>query len=408
MDLHGLRQHTPPRTSIRPPWPGVNTRLSLLMFLTYAAPGAIVPLFSLRLKELGFTPVQIGWCCATQAIGSLLAPLLAGQIADRWLAAEKCLAICAFVAAVLLWALGTLSSPVAVFVVSLLFWLVMAPSLTLSTSTCFAHLRDPRREFGGVRMWGTVGWVVPGWVFGFWLASGLSTSTDLSDAFRLASILACVFGAYTLTLPHTPPRRSGASGAAPIAALRLLRGRAFFIYALCTLGVAVALPFSSQLSPLLLESLGVPRPWVPRLLTVAQGSEVISLLLLPRVLTWLGVRGTMKVGLAAVGMTLGGLAIGKPLPLVLAGLGLYGLCISCYLVAGQMYLNQRSREDLRASAQALHSVLCGVGLLIGNLLVGQIRHWVGGAFGPTLAVGAMLGFLLLVLFAVAFPRQEAS
>ena len=93
---------------------------------------------------------------------------------------------------------------------------------------------------------------------------------------------------------------------------------------------------------------------------------------------------------------------------MLAGLGLYGLCISCYLVAGQMYLNQRSREDVRASAQAFHSVLCGLGLLIGNLLVGQVRDWFDGAFAPTFAIGAALAGALLLVFTVAFPRTEAA
>ena len=43
-------------------------RLAILMFLQYAAPGAMLPLFSLRLQELQFTPVEIGWACATQAL----------------------------------------------------------------------------------------------------------------------------------------------------------------------------------------------------------------------------------------------------------------------------------------------------------------------------------------------------
>src|SRR5205823_119688 len=84
-----------------------------------AAPGAGLPLFSLRLQELHFTPVEIGWVCATQALAGLFAPLFAGQVADRWWPAERCLAVCAAFAGTLLWLLSELTGPAAVFATSL-------------------------------------------------------------------------------------------------------------------------------------------------------------------------------------------------------------------------------------------------------------------------------------------------
>src|SRR5262249_35101474 len=259
---------------------------------------------------------------------------IAGQIADRWLAAERCLTVCSFVAAGLLWLVGSLTSPQAGFAVNLLFWFVMAPSMTLSAGTCFAHPPDPRHEFARVRMWGTVGWVLPGWLLAFWMGMEPMVRTlapdgpvpHLADAFKLAAVLAVIFGFYTLTLPHTPPQRA-ADLAAPLAALRLLRGRAFFIYCLCPFGICPALPFFWQVTLRLLESLGVPEAWIALLWTLALASEVAALFVLPAALRRLGVRGTMRLGLAAAVVTLAGLALGRPLPLVLGALALYGLCV---------------------------------------------------------------------------------
>src|ERR1700719_2036934 len=124
------------------------------MFLQYAPHGAFVPLFSLRLQELGFSPVEIGWACATQALAALIAPLVAGQVADRWFPAQRCLAVCAVLAGMILWLLTALTSWPAVFAASLAFWLVMGPANTLGTALSFAHLADPARDFGGVRLWG--------------------------------------------------------------------------------------------------------------------------------------------------------------------------------------------------------------------------------------------------------------
>src|SRR5262245_39452524 len=103
----------------------MRTRLSVLMFLQYAPAGAVIPLFSLHLQVLGFSPLEVGWACATQSLGTLLAPLVAGQIADRWWPAERLLALCALAAGTLLWLLAALHTAPTVFLVALAFWLVM-------------------------------------------------------------------------------------------------------------------------------------------------------------------------------------------------------------------------------------------------------------------------------------------
>src|SRR5262249_11388299 len=144
--------------------------LSLLMFLQYAPQGALVPLFSLRLQELGFSPIAMGYACSTQALAQLVGPFVAGQLADRWFSAERCLFVCALGASGLLWLLAELTSPAAVFAVSLAFWLVMGPASTLGTGLSFAHLRSGP-EFGKVRLWGTIGWVASGWLVGLGLSN---------------------------------------------------------------------------------------------------------------------------------------------------------------------------------------------------------------------------------------------
>jgi MFS family permease len=388
------------------------------MFLQYAVPGALVPLFSLRLQELGFTPLEIGWACATQALAALVSPLVAGQVADRWFPAERCLAACAFASATTLWVLAELTSPSTVFGTSLVFWLLMGPVLTLGISVSFAHLERPERDFGPVRMWGTVGWMVPGWLLGYWfsnpewLIGGLALlrparpSGELADAFRLAGLFGFVLGAYALTLSPTPPKRRAGAWLAPLAALSLLRGRAFAIYGLCQFGVCVTVPFSIQVTPLLLEALGVPRPWLGPTLTLAQSTEMVALWLLPVLLLRLGIRGTMLVGLLAWAGALGILTLGQPTWLVVASQGLNGLCICCYIVAGQVFVNSRAHGEVRASAQALLAFVNGLGMLAGNLLVGGVRRQVNGEFRPTFAVGAAIALGLVVIFALGFREAE--
>src|SRR5712664_1830462 len=80
----------------------VYLKLSIMMFLQYAIWGAWLPLFYGYLTGyLGVTPIDAGWLFSIAAIGALLAPFIAGQIADRWFNTEKFLAISHLVGAAL-------------------------------------------------------------------------------------------------------------------------------------------------------------------------------------------------------------------------------------------------------------------------------------------------------------------
>jgi MFS family permease len=395
-------------------------RLSLFMFLLYAPGGAVLPLFSLHLKDLQFTPQEVGWIFAAQPLASLIGPLLAGQLADRWFSTERCLAVCSFSSAVVIWLLADLETFPDVFSLNFAFWLLMGPALTLGVSLCFAHLRGPDGDFGPIRMWGTVGWVVPVWLLSFWFDNPAwltpvyewlrpdNPQSTFSDMFRLAALLSAVLGVYCLTLPHTPPAQTGRSMLAPLAAMKLLRRPAFALYTVVTLGVCVTLPFTGQVTPLLLEYLGVPRPWLARSLTIAQSTEIVTLGLLPMFLLRLGTRGTMRLGLVAWVTALILLMIGHPLGLVMSSMTLNGLYICGFLVAGQVFVHRQARGDIRASAQALLTFSNAIGLLIGNVLVGVVRSWANEAFPPTFGVAAGIALFLLLVFLVGFPPDDTN
>jgi hypothetical protein len=408
----------------------MRLRLSALMFLQYAVMGAWVPLFSLILSELGFSPGEVARTCATAALGALLAPLLWGQIADRWFAAQHCISFCAGACGTLLWVLSYLATPGAMFAAALGYWFFMVPVVTLGTSLTFRNLRHPESDFGPVRMWGTVGWVAPNLLLGCWFADSASMRTvvaflrpgqpvsELADAFRLGGILAFILSAYAWTLPHTPPspRRTTdadsprgwfrAAFEAPLLAAQLFRQRSFFVYCLCLMGLYITIPFSSQLTPLLLSESGVARSWLPATLTIAQSLEVATLALLPRILSRLEVKGTLLLGVCAWTAALAILSVGQPAWLVVASLGLHGVFITCFLVAGQVFVNRRAQQDVRASAQAILHFLNGIGMLAGNLVVGSIRSASGGQFVPAFLTATILSGGLVIVLLLGFRKRE--
>jgi hypothetical protein len=341
-------------------------------------------------------------------------------VADRWARADRCLAVCAFSGGALLWLLAGCAAPAPFFLVSLAFWLVMAPAMTLSNAISFAHLRAPEREFGRVRLWGTVGWLVQGWVLGYWFSRPAwlrralrlfapgTPDAGMADIFRLGAVMAFVLGLYALTLPATPPRRDAPAPLAPLAAARLLRRRAFAVYFLCNVGLWVTVAFAGQTTPLFLSSRGVPRHWLGPALSIAQSTEVVALGVLPLLLARWGQRRVMLAGLVAWATAMTVLTVGRPLGLVVGSLGLNGLFICCFLVAGQVFVNGQAPGDVRASAQALITFTGGLGLLGGNLLAGWVRGGEAGQrFAPTFGVAAAIALAALLVFSVGFRHEHA-
>lgn len=387
------------------------------MFLQYAPAGAVLPLFSLYLQRLGFSPFEIGLASAMQAVGTLFA-LLAGQAADRWLPAERCLVALAFAAGALLWVFPALTSPAAVVVVTLLFWVAMAPAITLGTTICFAQLATPERHFSGVRLWGTVGWMAATWLLGYWFTDptwasrllslvrpGLAES-ELADAFRLASVLAFALAAYGLTLPHTPPQHHLGSPFAPLATLALFRDRSFSVFLIGSFGVSLTGAFYSQNVQLLLAQLGVADQRIGPLSTVGQLSEVSFMALLPMLLLRLEMRGTMLFGLVVWTIGLAALASGEPLGLVVVALATWGTVVACYLVIGQVFVNSRARGDIRTSAQALMTCCNAFGSVLGHLVAGWTRGRTGGDLRPVFALATALAAVATTVFLLGFRAER--
>jgi hypothetical protein len=386
-----------------------------MMFLQYTPAGAVLPLYSTYLQEqLGFQSMGIAVCCATQAFATLCAALFAGHIADRWMPAERLLGLCSLIAGLDLWLLAEQDQPIPVFISTLLYWLLTGPIWMLGATIGFSHLKHPERQYGPVRLWGTVGWMASGWLVSYWfkdpewvcelvgwLRPDLPAS-ERADLFRVGGLMSFVLAAYTLTLPYTPPRPSHDGGLAPLAALQLLRGRSFFVYALCFFGVCITFPFGTQGSPLLLRKLDANEADLPALLTIAQATEATCLGLLPWFLRCLGLRGTVLVGLVAMTAGLAIQALWPSRALVAGSLGFYGLVIACVFVAGQVFINGRVHDGLRASVQSLWTFINGLGMLFGNLLFGALRRWAGGELPPAFAVGAVIMSLLVGVFLFGF------
>src|SRR5262245_33199028 len=86
---------------------GTRFKLSVMMFLQYGIWGAWLPiLYPFLLGHRGFTLDQCGTILGAGAAGAIIGPFIAGQIADRYFATERFLALSHLLGAALVWQLS--------------------------------------------------------------------------------------------------------------------------------------------------------------------------------------------------------------------------------------------------------------------------------------------------------------
>ncbi len=385
----------------------VKWRLSGMMALVYSVQGAFWPLLSIHLVDLGISERGRGWIFATMALASFAMPLGAGQLVDRLMPTQRFISWTfgagTFLLGLMAW--GVSSHVGWLFGLFLGYWLIMAPNYSLSNSITFRHLTHPDRDFGQIRLWGTVSWMAIGWVVSavmFW--SGSKVGRGAGEAFWIAAGLSAITALYCRTLPDTPPITTvGRRTSSLRDVTELVRAPAMPVYLFLAFGVSLTTPFVYQVMPNYLRNLGMDRAWVSTAMSLGQWPEVLMLAALPWLIARVGYRLTLGLGIAAYAVRFATLAFDPPLWLATAGIPLHGVGVACFTVGGQVYVNQRASNDRRASAQSINTVLTsGLGSLLGCLLAGEVVGAYPNQFGMIFlvpcAINAGLLLILLVMF----------
>jgi len=401
----------------------MRLRLSVMMFLEYFIWGAwYVTIGTWLGQTLHFSGDQIGIIAGTTTVGAIVSPFLVGLMADELFANQHLLAALHGIGGVLLWLASTQARFGSMYALLLIYSLLYMPTMALTNALAFRQMKDPSQDFGGIRGLGTAGWIVAGLTitaFGFFVHNVEATAVPI----RIAAVASIVFGAYALTLPHTPPLRTGhgfkLSSIFPPDVFGLFKNRNFAIFAIASFLICIPLQFYYSFTNLFLNEIGFK--YVAAKMSMGQMAEVLFMFTLPFFYKRLGVKRTLILGMLAWIARL--LMFGYGNTGVLAwmlyiGIILHGICYDFFFVMGQVYVDQKAPSALRSAAQGLITFLTyGIGMFVGSLFCGRIVDTYK-TLGPDGAAGhnwrsiwmvpAALAAVVLVFFALGFRNNETD
>ena len=378
---------------------GIRMRLSLTMFLFYFAGGAHIPIISLYLnKILGFSGAQTGIVLSMSALSAVAAPLLGSFVADRLLSTERLLGTLQLLSGVLMFLLTFQRTFLPVFLLFLVYKMSFGPGVALTNSVVFHHAPDARRQFGGIRKWGTIGWVAAGWFFSIvWMRI---LGGPIEDVLRVSAGVSILLGLYSFTIPGSGGREPRRSELVPRAALRLFRDRRIVLVTATGFLMQVVTKYFYFGTAPFLKDMGYAEAVIMPAMTIGQLTEVAALALLGGLIARIGYRRALLLGttmeIARYSLLL--LSTFFP-PLAVSGIAFHGPSFAFFFTTAFIYLNSFSDMESRAGLQQLFSVATvGLGNFAGSVLAGFVYDAAANAAGE---VNYLLFWLIPLTVGVA-------
>ncbi len=377
-------------------------KLFIMMVLEFFIWGAWLPLIFGYLPSLGFTPGEQSWILNAFPIAAIVGMFFSNQFADRNFAAEKFLAFSHLIGGVAILGCAFTKTFWPFFGLMLVHCLLYVPTISITNSIAFANMKDAQKEFGIVRMGGSIGWILAAWPFTFilvdwakvhdanpqgiiaWLGAVLSsglTGDALKNATRyiyvVAGVASLALAAFSFVLPHTPPKKKSEGAAESFAwleAMKLLKHPFILVLFLVTMVDSFVhncyFNWTGSFLGAAKEAggVGIPGNWIMPVMSIGQVAEILTMFILGATLKKFGWRTTMIVGILGHAARF---AVYSFLPqhaefIILVQI-LHGICYAFFFATVYIFVDAYFPKDARASAQGLFNVMIlGIGALLAN------------------------------------------
>ncbi len=411
---------------------GISIRLIIMNFLQYAIWGAYLTSMGSYLVNIGLG-AKIGIFYAMQGIVSIFMPAIIGIIADKYIQAQKVLGLCHGIAGLAMIAAGyyglvagdsvNFATLFSLYSISVAFYM---PTIALSNSVAYSGLEkfgmDTVKDFPPIRVFGTVGFICSMLFVNFMSIDGVQFQLSYNQFFT-SGIIGLVLAAYAFTLPACPVAKGGESKSVAEAfglkAFSLFKKKDMAIFFIFSMLLGVSLQITNGFAnPFITHFKEIPEyanAWGAQnanaLISLSQLSETLCILLIPFAMKFFGIKKVMLIAMFAWVFRFGLFGVGNPgsgvWMFVLSCL-VYGVAFDFFNISGSLYVNMKTDEKIRSSAQGLFMLMTnGIGATIGTLGAQEIvNKFVYNAAEPSwstawyifAAYALVVGVLFMILF----------
>jgi len=367
--------------------------MKLFYLLYFAATGVYFPYVGLYYRAIHLDGVQIGLAASLVPLGGVALQPLWGMLSDRfgW---HKPLLVLSLLAASIAAPLVTLAHSFATLLpLVAVMAITISPAVPLSDATTLDALSTRGGSYGGVRVYGSLGFLLSSLAVGsFYRGRGIFA------IFIVYGIL--LFGAFLVSL-WSPRQTTVVTEARGEGIAQVLTDRVVVIFLLLAVMGYGTFAAYNTFFPLYLRSLGAGTNVVGLASGLASLSELPVMALAGTVVARVGVKPLMLAGLGAAALRWLAYGLLRDYHLVLAFQLLHGLSFAGFYVAGVTFMDRRVPARLRSTGQTVfNAATFGLGSVAGSNLFGVLfdRLHAGGMFfvAGVIAAAAILGMVLLV------------
>jgi nucleoside transporter len=390
------------------------TKLSILQFLQFFIWGSwFVTAGTYFLQNLNYSGREVALIYASFSIAATITPLFLGVLADKFFAVEKLLSFLHFIGAILLYALSLTTSFYLFYALMFLYVLCYVPTFSLSSSMCFHHIENVKKDFPVVRVWGSVAWIAASSLVGF------LNIEDQAIPFQIAALTSMILGFYCLFLPHTPPQSSSEpnlwQSLKGEEVKALIKNKALIVMLVCVGLISIPVSYYYSFVNPFLNELNVEN--AAGKMALGQGVEIVLMLLLPMFFRIMRFKTILFIGLLLWGVRYGLFMLGYNYQmewLLIIGILLHGFAYIFALLSVQIYLDTKVPVSLRSTAQGFFSLLTmGIMAIIGAAIAGEFVQSFAFEDGThdwnaIWAFPAIFGVVVAIIFYIFFKDKSKN
>jgi PPP family 3-phenylpropionic acid transporter len=349
----------------------VENTIRATYFLLFGLIGFTVPFLPVVLHQQGLSDAEITFIMFANGIGSLVGPPIVSHFADRVFSAHKLLAVLGIASGLCspLWLYA--DSFTSALIIALIFYVIQNPifitidSYSVHFAEQSARLRTGRVGMHSLRVWGSIGFLVP--TATSFLAARMSIDPI---AVLIATGVFCgvAGGLCALLLPSLPP--SAPKGKLPFAeALEAAKHQPLFgvLAANAIAGIALAIFYSTF--PRLLQERNIDVQTIGLMFNIGVIAEIALMPFTGALVKRLGIRTLIIMSLVSIPIRFALLVASDSIFVLIVSQLLHAPLIIGLAVAIPIYLGQVAGEGYRFSLQSLNNTLStGVARIIGPVL----------------------------------------